>query len=216
MKKICFIKDKVTQQPFIEQDTKKSTSNNSASNGVTVAVTETVSSRPQTVQDCSQDINKRIQDLIRETNEQKQMLNQLELEEIHETLNEELDSWKRQMYDRIALMHDKILDESNSSYDQLYCFKQTIQHILNDHLIQQIQKIAKKTDDELNEQDLDEIESKFIQLKDEINIIKELDLQLDSQQVKIVGELNIVKLTDYGLKKTTNQEQSPRLRKETA
>ncbi|CAF0778092.1 unnamed protein product [Didymodactylos carnosus] len=221
MKKIRFIEDKVTLQPVVEQKAKKEQQvpvksklhdsvQRNGGNGVKFALIEPSSSvpRPISIQPSQQDIKKQIQSLIHETNEQKQILDHLELEEIHETVSQELDSWKSHMCDRITLMHDKIMAENDSSYDQLYCFQQTIQNILNDHLIRRLEKMARKSDDELNKQDLDEIELRLGQMKDEINLIKQLNLHLECEQVEIIGQLNLVKLTDFNLKKKANQERS--------
>ncbi|CAF1083136.1 unnamed protein product [Rotaria sp. Silwood1] len=127
---------------------------------------------------------------------QRQALASFDLKQMHEHVNQELDEWKKSMYDRILSMKNRTLEENTHSYDQLRTLQRVMKQLLEDKLIKQL-LFMKNNSQLINSEELDDIEQKLKYIKDEIDFMKKFDSQLDTSNVQITGELQLNKTTDF-------------------
>jgi hypothetical protein len=95
---------------------------------------------------------------------QKQALNSIELDQMHENVFHQLDDWKTSMYNRVQSMKDRMLTENSQSYDQLFTLQNLMKQVLQETLIKQL-LMMKNNPQTINSEELDQIEQRLEQIK---------------------------------------------------
>lgn len=127
---------------------------------------------------------------------QKQALNSIELDQIHGNIFHQLDQWKTSMDNRVHSMKTRVLAENNQLYDQLLTFQNIMKKLLEEQIIKQL-LMMKNNSQSINSEELDQIEQSLEQIKEQIELMKRYDVQLDSSHVELTGDLQLNKTTDF-------------------
>ncbi|CAF2846509.1 unnamed protein product [Rotaria sp. Silwood2] len=185
-KKISLIEDKTTLEPARPTPSSPiiSSTNSNTNNQRPTSISIPTSSELSPSQ-----IHKHIQ-------LQWQALNSFDLKQMHAHVYQELDEWKKSMYNRILSMKNHMLEENTHSYQQLLGLQNLMKKLLEDELIKSL-LMMKSNPQLINSEELDKIEKNLKQMKDEIDYMKKFDSQLDTSNVQITGELQLNKTTDF-------------------
>ncbi|CAF3885851.1 unnamed protein product [Rotaria sp. Silwood2] len=185
-KKISLIEDKTTLEPARPTPSSPiiSSTNSNTNNQRPTSISIPTSSELSPSQ-----IHKHIQ-------LQWQALNSFDLKQMHAHVYQELDEWKKSMYNRILSMKNHMLEENTHSYQQLLGLQNLMKKLLEDELIKSL-LMMKSNPQLINSEELDKIEKNSNQMKDEIDYMKKFDSQLDTSNVQITGELQLNKTTDF-------------------
>ncbi|CAF0926539.1 unnamed protein product [Didymodactylos carnosus] len=132
---------------------------------------------------------KEVEKLIERLQRSKSILNSLPLDKNYFIIRQDLTEWKTRMINTIKTMHIQTLIELDTSYDQLDCYRQTIENILNDRIQTQLDEI---TDDTSNK--IEQIKQKLNDLQQNIKELECLSFKLDYEHVNIVGQLTLEKV----------------------
>jgi hypothetical protein len=153
-KKISIIEDKTTLEPVRPTPSSpiisstNSNSNYQRSTSVNIPLSSELS---------SSQIHRQIQI-------QKDALNSIELEQIHENVFHQLDEWKNSMYNRVQSMKNRVLEENTQSYKPLSEYRNLMKQFLEEKLIKQLSSM-KNNPQSINSEELDEIEQNLEQIK---------------------------------------------------
>ncbi|CAF0753494.1 unnamed protein product [Adineta steineri] len=127
---------------------------------------------------------------------QKQALHLFDLEQVHDNIQQQLDDWKNSMYNQVQSMKIHMLKQNAQSFEQLIKFQNLSKKLLEETLIKQL-LIMKNNPQSINSEQLDEIEQHLQQMNNEIELMKQLDIQFDPSNIDITGELQLHKMTDF-------------------
>ncbi|CAF1562578.1 unnamed protein product [Adineta ricciae] len=177
-KKISIIEDKATLEPVRPF----SSSLNASSTHPNSSFQRNVSSELSSSQ-----LHKQIQI-------QKQALNSINLDQMHQNVYHQLDEWKNMMYNRVDSMKSRMLEENAQSHNQLISLQSVMQSLLEEEIIKQL-LLLKANPQLINDQELDGIEQRLERA--EIEFMKRCDVQLDSSNTQIVGDIQLYKMTDF-------------------
>ncbi|CAF0834607.1 unnamed protein product [Didymodactylos carnosus] len=139
-------------------------------------------------------LNKRLQTLRSRINQSKHTLSALPFDENYTNIKRDLSCWKTSMIDKINMIHDQTLEELDTSYNQLDCYRNTIQHLIDDQLSKQLDSIQNNNSSSLS---IRKTVDRLNQLQDEISVLKCLSFKLNSEHAQIVGQLNLSKCTEH-------------------
>ncbi|UJR37962.1 hypothetical protein I4U23_030646 [Adineta vaga] len=186
-KKISIIEDKTTLEPVRPAPT---TPNVSSTNTNTNFHRTTSVNLPSTSTEISSSqMHKHIQI-------QKQALKTIDLDQMSTTIHQQLDEWKNLMYNRILSMKTRMLEENAQSHDELITLQNIMKNLLEEKLIKQL-LIMKTNPRSINSDELDEMEVHLEGVNEELEYMKRYDLQLDSSNIQINGDLQLHKMTDF-------------------
>ena len=152
-KKISLIEDKTTLEPA-----RLSPVVSSAHHVNHLNYQRALSMNPSATSELS---NSQIQKSIRI---QKQALNDIRLDRMHENIPQQLIQWKTSMTIRIQAMKSRMLDENHQSCDQLKAFRKLMKTALDEKVIRELLTM-KSNPQTINTEELDRIEQRFEQLK---------------------------------------------------
>jgi hypothetical protein len=153
-RKISIIEDKTTLEPARQISSSPIVSSTNSNLNYQRSTSVNI---PLSSESSSSQIHKHIQI-------QKQALNSLELEQMHENVFHQLDEWKNSMYNRVESMRNSILEENSKLYDPLLELQNFMKKLLEDKLIKQL-LIMKNNPQSINSEELDEIEQRLEQIK---------------------------------------------------
>ena len=148
-KKISIIEDKTTQEPV-----RLLLSSPSIHLNYQRAVSMTV---PTTSEFSHSQLRKYIQI-------EKQALNEIELDQMHENIPQQLNEWKMFMVKRIEAMKNLMLEGNHQIYDRLKTFRKLMKTALEENVMKEL--LALRTNQQnINGEELDQIEQRLEELK---------------------------------------------------